>query len=340
MKGLKYSLFYLTTFFSFFLCSQENKDTLGYERYAHKIVVYSDLGYSTSPFSMHYPFTKDISHIKYRNNFRNFMGFGLLYKWFSMRLSFAVPGTDKNIEKYGKTSSINVGFDFTWKKVFYDVDLRIYKGYAVKNSYLWDKDFTNSKKNFISPNLTTSSFSINTWYFHNKNFRMSAARGKSAHFIRKVQTWYAKTTFSIYGVGNDQTSIIPTQLIDSNNTKTAATTLSAVDFGFLPGYAYANRKNNWQITGMFGLGGVIQNKIYTVDGYSRGILGLAPRYDIKLIGGYSKPRYFVFLVTDFDNKSIKFQSFKYNQTYYAIKIVGGIRFDTLHEKREKRKSKK
>jgi hypothetical protein len=69
-----------------------------------------------------------------------------------------------------------------------------------------------------------------------------------------------------------------------------------------------------------------------VDGESRSFTGLQPRYDIRFIGGYSVPKYFVFLVTDFDNKSIKFNTLTYNQTIYTLRLVGGIRLEPKEKK--------
>jgi hypothetical protein len=57
-------------------------------------------------------------------------------------------------------------------------------------------------------------------------------------------------------------------------------------------------------------------------------LGLAPRYDVRLIFGHSKPTYFIFLVTDFDNKSIRFSDLIVRQYFYSVKLVGGYRFPT------------
>ena len=156
--------------------------------------------------------------------------------------------------------------------------------------------------------------------------------GKTGHFINEVKTWYVKNTFNIYGVSNGYESVIPSQMINLNSSKTASNVFSAFDFGLVPGYAYANRKNNWQVSGLLGLGAVIQNKYYNVNGMPRGYLGLAPRYDIKLVAGYSAPKYFVFLVTDFDNKSIRFNDLVFKQNFYSIKLVAGIRIHNEIEK--------
>jgi hypothetical protein len=163
---------------------------------------------------------------------------------------------------------------------------------------------------------------------------MSALRGKTAHYNSEVKTWYIKNSLNIFGVGNGNSSIVPTELIDTINSKTATNVISSFDIGIVPGYAYVNRVKNWQFSLISGLGVALQSKFYNVNGENRGFVGLAPRYDIRVLGGYSVPKFFVFLVTDFDNKSIKFNNFSYNQTFYTIKISGGMRFDVKNNKRE------
>lgn len=328
-------LFAICLFFSIF--SQAQNDSLPYELYKKKIVLYSDFGFNTAPFSVHYNFPEGVDKLKYRNNYKNLLGFGGSYKWFSLRVSLALGQNARPVDRFGRTNYGALGFNFSFKKYFWDVDLRSVVGYAIKNAYKWNDSLSPNHPHDIRSATKSFSFSINTWYFHNHHFKMQAVLGKTGHFLKPVHTWYLKGTFNIYGISNSSNSMVPNELIDKNNSKTGSSAFSAVEIGTIPGYAYATRKNNWQVSGLFGLGAVIQNKIYNVGGISRGFLGLAPRYDIKFVGGYSTPSYFLFLVTDFDNKSIRFNNFVYRQSYYTLKLVGGIR---LNKEEKKKKDKK
>jgi hypothetical protein len=309
-------------------------DTLPYSLYKDKIVLYSDLGYTSAPFSMHYNFNSSIDKIKYKNNFRTILGLGVSYKWFALRIGIPLPGNFKPVSRYGKTIPFDFGFDFTIKRTFFDVDLRSYKGYAVLNADKWNDTLNNLNPNDIRPDVNTVSFSTNVWYFHDKHFKMSCLKGKTGHYDREVKTWYIKNSLNIFGVGNGNLSIIPKELIDTTNTKTSANIISSFDIGIIPGYAYVNKINNWQFSALGGMGVALQGKFYAVNETARGFLGLAPRFDIRLIGGYSVPRYFIFLVTDFDNKSIRFNDLIYRQTFYTVKIVGGIRLDNKSQNKK------
>lgn len=313
------------------------RDTVPYTLFKDKLVLYSDLGYASAPFSIKYDFSQGVDKLKYRNNFRTILGLGMAYKWFALRLGFPLPGDVKPVSRFGKTSPFNLGLDFTIKKTFIDLELRRYQGYVIKNAKKWNDTLDDLHPNDIRKNTIALSLSANAWYFHNKHYKMSALRGKTGHYEGIVKTWYIKSTFNIFGIGNETESIIPLELIDPANSKTGANVLSSADFGAIPGYAFVNKINNWQFSIMAGFGAVIQIKYYENDdvNISRSFLGLAPRYDIKLIGGYTVPRYFIFVVTDFDNKSIRFNDFFYRQSFYYIKLVGGVRLDA--KKREKRK---
>ena len=289
-------------------------------------VLYADLGYTSAPFATTYPFSSELSKIRFKNNYRTILGLGVSYKWFALRLGIPLPGYTRSVAKFGETSPFNVGFDFSFKRVYCDVDLRYFKGYAVQDAYLWNDSLSMSSPNDIRSVTQVSSFSSNVWYFNHKDFKMSALKGKTGHYNEKVHTWYVKNTFNIFGVTNDKNPIIPSSISDASKAQTQASFYSALDIGAVPGYAYVDRINNWQFALMGGLGGVIQAKFFGGDVPTRGFLGLAPRYDIRLLGGYSVPNYFIFLLTDFDNKSIRFGDLIYRQYFYNIKIVAGKRF--------------
>ena len=255
-----------------------------------------------------------------------------------MRLGIPLPGNVRPISRFGSTVHYDLGVDFTVKKTFCDIDIRNYKGYAIKNATSWNDTLNDLHPNDIRPATNAVSFSANVWYFHDHNFKMTALKGKTAHYNREVKTWYIKSSLNIFGVGNGNNSLVPVELIDTLNTKTGTNVISSIDLGFIPGYAYVNKINNWQFSAIAGLGAAIQGKFYNVDNVTRGFLGLAPRYDIKLIGGYSKPNYFLFIVTDFDNKSIRFSDFVYRQSFYSVKLVGGWRLDVKEKEKKKRKN--
>ena len=299
-------------------------DSTAYTMYEDKVVLYTDLGYSAAPFSIHYPLYT-VNELKYKNNFRGILGLGLCYKWFSGRIGLPLPVLARPVSRYGKTTNYDIGFDFSLQKLFFDVDLRTYKGYAIKDAYLFEDSLNELKPNFIRPNVGVGSFSMNMYYFHNKDFRMSAIRGKIGHYNKSVITWYLKSTFNIFGAGDDYNSLIPNSLKEPSNHYTTFNSITAADVGLVPGVAFVNRINNFQYAFMGGAGVVGQGQFHTVSGTTYVEAGFLKRYDFKITFGYNRPDRFLLFVSDFDAKSIRMQSLLYRQWFYNIKLVAGIR---------------
>ena len=288
-------------------------------------VIYADLGISPAPFNLSYSFPNEISKLKYKNNFKPILGLAYAYKWFSMRIALPILPGVRSTEKYGKSKQFGLGFDYSLKRLYADIDFRIIQGYAIKNAYTFDSSLTENNPNKIYPELGSLNLALNLWYFNHDDFKMNALQGRRAHFEKQVHTWYLKGTLNYFGATNESGAIIPSPLQDEAQSKTSAHVYSALDFGIIPGYAYANRKNNWQISGWAGLGPVVQSKFYTLETGVQGFLGLAPRYDIRLVGGYSNNQRFFLLAANFDNKSITFNELAYKQYFYTIRLVAGIR---------------
>lgn len=305
----------------------QESDSTYYTRFRDKIVLYSDIGYASAPFSIAYPFENGEKSLKYKHNISPVLGIGVAYKWFALRLGFALKGTTRSESRFGKSTYFDLGTQFQIKQWFFDLDMRSYKGYAIKDAYKWNDTLNKLTPNDLRPNTQTFSIAINAWFFENKNMNMHSVFGRTGHYERALGTFYAKPTISLHGLGNETQGIIPNELSVEEDDKTNAWTYSSIDIGLVPGYAYVNRINNWQFCGFAGLGGVIQAKFYRNKLTERGFLGLAPRYDIKIYGGYSVPKFFAFLSLDFDNKTIRFTDLKYRQNYFTFRITGGIRLD-------------
>lgn len=305
--------------------SQEKSDSLPYTLYKERVVLYSDLGFNAAPFKLKDNFNEGETSLKFKHNIRLGLGLGVMYKWFSLRIAFGLPGTMRPKSRFGESQFIDIGVNFNFKKTYWDIDAKSYSGYAIVNAKNWNDTLNKLTPNLLRSNTQTTSLSANAWYFRNDDFKMAAVLGKVGHYTKPVGTWYFKGTLNYFWVENKNKALTPTELIDSTQTKSYARSIGALDMGIVPGYAYVGRIDNWQFSAFGGLGVVAQIKGYTVDETGRGFIGLAPRVDLRFIAGYSKPDYFFWIVTDFDVKSIRFREMRYIQTFYMLKIVGGIR---------------
>lgn len=311
------------------------QDTLLYNLYKDKIVLYSDLGFNSAPFSIKGDFSNNIDKLRYKHNQKIVLGFGFAYKWLAIRLGFALPGTLRPKSRYGSPNYQDLGIQFSAGRSYWDIDLRNYLGYVIKDANQWNDTLNGINPNAHMAKTRSVSLSFNSWVFKSKDFKMAAVIGKKGDFKKSFGTRYLKWTFNFFGSGNDLGPLMPQELVDTVHNIYRADAFSAMDIGVVPGYAYVHRWDNWQASVFGGLGGVLQAKFFqiTPENFTKGHIGLAPRIDLRLSIGYSVPKYFIWLQSNFDVKSIKFQEFSYKQTYNSLQIVGGIRLD------KKRKSK-
>ena len=201
-----------------------------------------------------------------------------------------------------------------------------YKGFYIKDAFAWDTTLNTSTPNLIFPRINTLSLSLNNWWFSNKNIDMSALKGKRAMYLEKQSSFFLKSMVNFQGVSNDGGPLIPEVKQNIGFPITAATTLSSLDLGVLPGFLYVNRfKKNWQYSAMLSAGPVFQSQFFYTGGLRKNTPGIAGRYDVRLYIGYNVPKWFLIFTSEFDNKSISFRELKYRQNIYIIKLVAGIR---------------
>jgi hypothetical protein len=306
---------------------QAQNDTLPYNLFKERLVLRSSLGYNTAPFSIRGKFGGEKEVLKYRANMNAVMGVGFSYKWMSLGLNFTLPGYIKNTDKFGETNYFDFNFNFGLKKWHFDFDIHNYTGFSLINASRFSDTLVEpGQSNQVKSKMQSASISMNAYHFKNKAFNMKAALGIVGNYKEEVKSFYMKYTMNLHGVSSPD-GLIPYQYINDERSILQSTLMSAFDFGAVPGYVYVNNINGWQFGGFAGLGLVLQAKFYEFQNTTRGFLGLAPRLDLRLQGGYNIDNWFFMLDVSFDNKSIRFNDVIYRQNYYYIRLSYGYRFE-------------
>jgi hypothetical protein len=322
--------------FSHFLFAQDSIpgeiEEDSYISYKPNAIAYLDLGYNAAPASIKYDFGNGLEKIKLRHNFKTMLGFGFSYKWFSIRLGAALVGNVRPISRYGSANYIDLGVNFSIKKTYSELDFRSYGGYILKNAKDWDTSYNDLHPNNTGEDIRSFNVALSMWYFDNVKFRIDPFRGIKGQYTQAVTTWYLDGKLDLYGIYNSYGSLIPVQLYDSTNTKTRSSSFSGLDIGVIPGIGHVNKINNWQLGAMLTFGPRIQLKSYNVNGVGTSLMGIVPRYDVRLIAGYTVPQFFAMFSLELDNKSIVFQNLKYKQSFYRMRLSIGYRFKTKEEK--------
>ena len=302
-------------------------DTLPYNMYKKRFVLKSSLGYNSAPFSIRGNFGGEKEVLKYRANMNAVLGVGFAYKWLSLGLNFALPGYIKNTEKFGETQYFDLNFNFDLKRRWhFSIDLHNYTGFSLINAVRFSDTLVEpGVKNQLKPKMQSASVSIHAYHFKNKEFKMKPALGIVGNYKQEVKSFYIKYTMNLHAIASPD-GLLPHEHLNDTRSILQSTLMSAFDFGAVPGYVYVNNIDGWQFGGFGGLGLVLQTKFYEFNGNTRGFLGLAPRIDLRLQGGYNVENWFFMLDASFDNKTIRFNDIRYRQSYYYLRFLYGYRF--------------
>lgn len=318
---------YLIVFLLFNFTIQGQTDTLPYNMFKDRFVLKSSLGYNSAPFSIRGNFDGEKEVLKYRANMNAVMGVDFSYKWLSIGLNFTLPGYLKDTDKFGETQYFDFNFNVDVKKWFLTFDIHNYTGFSLLNAKRFSPTLVApGNRNQLKPKMQSASISINAYRFQNVNFKMKPALGIVGNYKQEVKSFYVKYTTNLHGISSPD-GLLPHEYINDNRSILQSTLMSAFDFGAVPGYVYVNNINGWQFGGFAGLGVVLQAKFYEFDNTTRGFLGLAPRIDLRLQGGYNVEDWFVMFDAAFDNKSIRFNDVQFRQSYYYIRLLYGYRFE-------------
>jgi hypothetical protein len=317
--------------FSFLLSSayaQVAKDSLPYKLFKENLIIRSSIGYNTAPFRVKGRFGGENENLRYRANMSAVKGIGFSYKWISLGINFTLPGYLRNKEEFGETDYFDIDFSFEWRNWYFLTDFHLYQGFSLRDANRFSDELTTgNNSNQIRPKTGSASLGLQGYQFFNKQFSMKPAIGILGYYTEEMRSTYLKYTMSLHGVGDQSGYLMPWEYLNDPRSIIRSEGFSALDFGVVPGYTYINNINGWQYGGHAGVGAVAQLKFYNFEGTTRGFLGLAPRYDLRMHGGYNTDRWFVMVDAAFDNKSIRFNDIRFRQVYYYIRLSYGYRFE-------------
>ena len=318
--------------FSNFSFSQV-RDTIPFNTYRDRIVIYGDVGTNSSHFTLQDNFNLGVEKLRYKHNIKTILGIGIAYKWFAIHLGFALPGNLRSKSKFGNSKYFNLKLRGAYKQIYYYAGIRSYRGFYLKNEYHWNDSLTSFQPHGIYPNISSLNLEIDVWYFISKKFDMHAVLGRVGNYKKFAHTVYVKNSINAFNVNNKKESIVPSALSDSTD-RLNANSIGVLELNFIPGYALVNRYGNWQYAFFGGIGVAFQSSYYKKGETTRSFTALAPRFDFRFNFGYNVENYFLSLEGTYNIRSVKIQTLKYNQSYYTIRILGGYRFKTRNSKKK------
>lgn len=316
-------------FFLFIACSlraQKADTSARFISYKKRFTLMLASGFNSSPFSFDLKYGK-INKVDFIPNPPLVIKPAFSYYGVTLGVGIKLPVNILSTSKYTKTTYFDIGLNFAIKnRLYFDIGFQYYKGFTLLHQGDFDKTGELRNNNGIYPNLNTTETSISMRYFFFKKYNYRAALGILGEHTKSALSPYLYGYFGAYGVGNNQSSIFPFALQDSINTNSKARTISAFEFGAIPGFAGVLRKKWFQGNLLIGIGPLIQSKAFNTGGLNRSFSGLNWRTDMQLNLGIQHSSWFLFLNGDMKFRSIDINKIKFNQSYYDIRLIGGYRF--------------
>jgi hypothetical protein len=304
--------------FAFSFHSFSQSDTVS-EVYYNNFVVYSDLGYYSCPFDIK---VEKIGTLKYRNNIKPFVGVGMVYKWGALRVGTLLNYSLKGLDDYGYSKIFRIGTEVFYKRFLFELSYYSIQGYTQL-----DNAMLGLNKFMVLDDLNFKSYTFNSWFFTNKKFSHHALKGIKQSVKRNNGTFYLKNTNAITSIDNSA-PVLPESvrdLVHSNSIN--FNTIKAYEIGLLGGVACAFKlKRHFQIGGMLGYGGVLIDRYLSTGKNSKNLIGISPRYDFHIYGGYNKKKMFIMNFLDLEQRNIPFSDFEINSNLISYRLVFGYRF--------------
>jgi hypothetical protein len=253
-------------------------------------------------------------------NSSGFVGFYLGYKWFSLKYSWAIPGTQlaKNI----KLQSTSLGFSFGMRKYSFRPFYNVYDGLLIPAD-LRSRDF----RAFRDIKFTEAGLDM-FYFFRTDRFSFRAANGFSEQQIKSKGSFFLKLTPMWQKVNWEDPS---RDVI----TDSATYTLLAYDpewFSMIArigyGYNFSFKKGKWSIAPSVLIGGGALREINTGVDH----LQLVTDIQASLRAGFNSPLYYVYGTVRWGDLKTNLFIKNLHQVNSNFSITGGYRFRSLKKK--------
>lgn len=268
--------------------------------------------------------------IEFSTNESFSVGIGFNYKWIGFNATLNLPELNVDIEKYGKTSGIDLQVDFFTKAWLFNISSNIYEGFYWTNPNAVYKNWNTNDSVVIYPDISSITASISGLVSLNsdKLSLRSVFVGNEAQ-LRSAGSWL------IGGQTSFHTMHSKNRLLSDNSKEIypkiySTQSISSLTLGASVGYTYTYVTKKGFFVNFVALPGVNIQTVTTKqfdneNDYTK--KGLSTKIHFRLCSGYQNKKYFMgFMgVVDSYNLQTKIET-HYRYTSGKIKMYWGMRF--------------
>ena len=260
------------------------------------------------------------------------LGFGVNYKGLGIALGIGLPHTKERIDKFGKTSRLDVQMNLNTKWLMGAGHLQIYQGYYHANP----GDFTQWNHAYYPalPNMRTLSLGATAFYvFNNKEFSPKAALSRTQ--IQKQSAGsFVLGLYGNYDEANSPEGFIPKEFADSIATDLDIQSYKYYSLGVMFGYMHT-----WVIRKKFFLhGSIIPGLGYknVKMNFAREGGGTEHKPDaqvfLRAAFGYELRHFYLGITASTLVRNVKYNDYNIDMSTDSFRFFVGKRFDLSKKK--------
>lgn len=268
----------------------------------------------------------DQQSVKYEPINNTYLGLGLYMFNLGLELSFRLPSSEEDEEKYGETSAFDFQTNIYTKRWGADVAYQNYEGFYIKNP---DSKFLEWKSDepFIQrEDLEVINFQLNGFYmFNNDKFSYRSSYMQADKQKKSAGSFLLGTTFGIFKFLADS-SLVPGPEGAANSTEVHVQAGKFTTLGILPGYTYNFVVKDFYLNLSFSAGPAnIWTRSTTAEGTDTAVK-IRPVVGARVAVGYNSEKFFCGFSMVSQSVSYGLDNIDVNGQTGNAKLFFGIRF--------------
>jgi hypothetical protein len=228
--------------------------------------------------------------------------------------------------RYGETKSFDLQFNGYGPRFSTDLIYQSYKGFYLSNPALFIPNWSSGQPFPQLPNLHIHNIGVNLYYiFNHYKFSYQAAFIQTKRQKKDAGTFLLMTSLWLSDFDNDSI-LVPEPIRPELGGRTGFEAGKFYTLALMPGYAFTKVHNRFFGTGSISLGPGIQYRKYQLEGDTQDNIGLQPRINVRVAGGYNGENFISGLSVVLDRVTSNFENINIRTNTNNLKLFVAYRF--------------
>ncbi len=262
--------------------------------------------------------------IDYRPNRPSQLGAFVAYRRIGLGLSVGVPGTSRDLERFGRTRHFDAQLFLFSRHWAADLTYVRYQGLFVNNPRAINPNWTNEQPNPQRQDLLLRFVNFNgIWVFNSRRFSLRAASQQMEQQMRGAGSFLLLAGANLFRPGADST-LVPHGTLPEPLPHQAVWGGRLASIGLAPGYGRAFRVWRFFCTPLLFVGPTLQTGwLETEGGRSNLTERVGTRLQFQNTLGYYSERFFMGLLFRYDNVQYQQQRLTLAANQYSLRLFAG-----------------